>query len=175
MFPIGQRRRGSQLASPSVSISSFRGSSVWPTLVCQIVMDVAVTLAKRCPFRDMRRASTGSFRGSLTAARLVPVEASEEGVGSASSRSTRLTAGVLGVAGVVGSAPCWAVDCGEPSRRGLLEADRAAWLREGSSNGFRSPSSDTTSLNSGPELLLVAKILGVPVGQYISRACPSET
>lgn len=36
------------------------------------------------------------------------------------------------------------------------------------SKGLGSPSWETTRLKAGPDLLLVAKIRGVPMGQYIS-------
>lgn len=63
--------------------------------------------ANICPFRDMRSARTGSFKGTFAGGR--SVEGGMLDVGGADSYfSTDLTAGVKGVFGVTGSKSSWA-------------------------------------------------------------------
>lgn len=72
-------------------------------------------------------------------------------------------AGVIGVSGVASSTSSY---CGVD--RVFRFDDGEESLRDRLSKGLGRPSWETTRLNAGPDLLLVAKILGVPMGQYIS-------
>ena len=141
------------------------------TLVCQMVMDVSVITAKRCPVRDIRSDRIGCFSACRMAASFssVCLESPRAKSWRCVWCSTGWIAGVRGVVGV----RCPVASKPSSSSPPFGAAAYAEFMYESLSLVCRaSKSSSKWCVRSFKALpLQAAYIRGAPMGQYMAQQC----
>lgn len=139
------------------------------TFVCHMVIEVEVMTAKRCPVREILRASSGSVSADLEneASRLdnrVERFCSE-------ACSTGLMPGVIGVEGI--GIDDWSSSCSLSSATALGASTRDPLPSVVSRDSASSSNSKMRSLAA--LMLLAAYIRGAPMGQYMAARCQNSS